>query len=110
MKKYELRELCMKRNIPGSGTVKALIQRLEENDVSKEHIDYEVRCPEKYCESCEDNPSRLYKPPPVKCFCQEYDQHICEMCKSAQIMREWIRIEFEMDKLESDNTSNDLRF
>ena len=25
-------------------------------------------------------------------------------------MREWIRIDFEMDKLESGNTRNDLRF
>ena len=53
MKKHELRELCMNRNLPASGTVKVLVKRLEESDALKKKVSDEQQCPEKYCESCE---------------------------------------------------------
>ena len=83
MKKFELRELCVKRNLPGSGTVKDLKKRLEENDTLKEKINNERRCPEIKCESCEENPIRLYEVPTAKWSCMECDQFICDLCKSA---------------------------
>ena len=57
MKKHELRELCMNRNLPASGTVKVLVKRLEESDALKKKVSDEQQCPEKYCESCENNPN-----------------------------------------------------
>ena len=63
LKKYELKEICMKRNLPGSGTLKALIKRLVENDALKKQVEKEKGCPGKICESCEENPSKLYETP-----------------------------------------------
>ena len=81
MKKHELRQECLKRNIPASGTVKLLIARLRENDDIASKVD--TNNPEKVCESCEENPSKLYKFPAAKWFCQDCEQYICNLCKDA---------------------------
>ena len=48
MKKHELRQECLKRNFPASGTVKLLIARLRENDDIASKVD--TNNPEKICE------------------------------------------------------------
>jgi hypothetical protein len=53
MKKEVLKRHCLNRNLPTSGTVKALVNRLQENDMVRE----QVKCasneisPEIECES-----------------------------------------------------------
>lgn len=83
LKNHELRALCLSRNLPGSGSKKVLLKRLEESDALKKQVENETRCPQKSCESCEENPSTLYEPPHAKWFCKDCDQHICDMCKNA---------------------------
>ena len=73
----------MERNLLGSGALKDLRKRLEENDALKEKVNKERRCPEKKCESCEENPGRLYEVPIARWSCMECEQYICDLCKNA---------------------------
>ena len=57
MRKHELRQKCLERNIPA---------RLRENDDIESKVDSNNS--EKICESCEENPSKLYKSPAAKWF------------------------------------------
>ena len=57
MKKDELKKACLDRNISTSGTVKALLKRLRENDVLKAQVEKasgEIS-QEVPCESCAEN-------------------------------------------------------
>ena len=57
MKKDELKKACLDRNIPTSGTVKALLKRLRENDMIKAQIEKASGgiAQEVPCESCAEN-------------------------------------------------------
>ena len=81
MKKQELRQECLKRNIPASGSNKILIKRLVENDDISKQVQSNHH--EKLCESCEENPMKLHKSSISKLFCSDCDQYICNICKSA---------------------------
>ena len=85
MKKEELKKECLDRNIPTSGTVKALLKRLRENDLIKAEIEKASGgiSQEVQCESCAENPSKLYSIPPAKWFCYDCKEHICNLCKEA---------------------------
>ena len=80
-KKAELRQECLTRNLPASGSNKILIKRLLENDLlvkkmQNDHLD-------KLCESCEENPIKLHKSCISKWYCSDCEQYICNICKSA---------------------------
>ena len=66
MKKHELREECVKRNLPASGAVKCIIKRLKENDDLKEELKKDQPNVEKLCESCLENPGKLFESPASK--------------------------------------------
>ena len=83
MKKHELKEECIRRNLPASGNVKTIINRLKENDALKEEVKRNNPNDDKLCESCEDNPGKLYESPSAKWFCRDCKQHICNLCKDA---------------------------
>ena len=81
LKKHELRQECMKRNIPASGSNKILVKRLMENDEISKKV--QSNHPDKLCESCEENPMKMHKSSTSKCFCYDCEQYICNICKSA---------------------------
>ena len=83
LRKNELRQECIARKLPASGTVKVLRKRLEENDALKECIVKNSGTPDKLCESCEENPNKLHETAVAKWFCKECNQHICTLCKEA---------------------------
>ena len=85
MKKDELKKQCLERNIPTSGTVKALVKRLQENDSVKEQVERASTeiSPNIECESCKENPQKLYSIPPAKWYCHDCLEHICNLCKEA---------------------------
>ena len=58
-----------------------------ENAALKKQVEKEKGCPGKICESCEENPSKLYETPEAKWFCKDCDQHICNLCKMH--MKNW---------------------
>ena len=62
-------------------TVNLLIARLREIDDIASKVD--MNNPEKICESCEENPSKLYQSAAAKWFCQDCKQYICNLCKDA---------------------------
>ena len=76
MKKHELREECVKRNLPASGAVKCIIKRFKENDDLKEEVKKNQPNVDKLCESCEENPGKLYESPASKWFCKDCNQYI----------------------------------
>ena len=71
MKKNDLRQECLSRKLPVSGNMKALVKRLEENDVLNDDIDKNAGTPEKLCGRCEENPNKLHKTTAAKWFCHE---------------------------------------
>ena len=81
MKKNELKQECLKRNLPASGPVKVLIKRLLENDDIAKIVGKSGH--EKPCESCEENPQKLYNSSISKWFCVDCNEHICHICKDA---------------------------
>ena len=85
LKKEELKKMCLDRNLPTSGTVKALVKRLQENDVMQKEVEKASAGIDKdiKCESCEENPSKLYSIPSAKWFCYDCKEHICNLCKEA---------------------------
>ena len=85
LKKDELKKKCLERNIPTSGTVKALIRRLKENDQMKEQVakSRDKSSPEYQCESCDNNPNKLFSIPVAKWYCNDCEEHICNLCKEA---------------------------
>ena len=82
MKKQELKDECVRRNLPASGPMKTLVKRLKESDKLKalaaKNVNHEI-----LCERCEENPEKLYDTPHAKWFCQDCSQHICTICKEA---------------------------
>ena len=85
MKKDELKRQCLDRNLPTAGTVKALVKRLQENDMVREQVASASNqiSPEIECESCKQNPQKLYSIPPSKWYCHDCSEHICNLCKEA---------------------------
>ena len=83
MKKHELKEECIRRNLPASGNVKTIINRLKENDELKDEVRRTNPNDDKLRESCEENPGKLYESPSAKWFCRDCKQHICNLCKDA---------------------------
>ena len=85
LKKDELKKKCLERNIPTSGTVKALIRRLKENDQMKEQVakSRDKSSPDYQCESCDNDPNKLYSIPVAKLYCNDCEEHICNLCKKA---------------------------
>ena len=81
MKKNELKQECLKRNLPAAGPVKVLIKRLLENDDIAKIVGKNGH--EKPCESCEENPQKLYNSSISKWFCVDCNEHICHICKDA---------------------------
>ena len=85
MRKDELRKQCVERNLPASGSVKVLMKRLRENDLIKDQVEKASTgiSPEVPCESCKENPTKLYSIPPSKWYCHDCAEHICNLCKEA---------------------------
>ena len=69
LKKHELRQECIKRNIPASGSNKILVKRLMENDDISKKV--QSNHPEKLCESCAENPMKMHLSSISKWFCSE---------------------------------------
>ena len=85
LKKEELKKVCLDRNLPTTGTVKALVKRLQENDVMKKEVEKASDGIAKNikCESCEENPTKLYSITSAKWYCYDCKEHICNLCKEA---------------------------
>ena len=93
LKKYELRQICVRRNIPASGTIPVLVKRLLENDSVNKQIEADQNrlTPVQMCESCDNNPDKIHATPIAKWYCQDCDQKICNLCKDAHKKIQMIR-------------------
>ena len=111
--KHELRQMCVMKNLPASGKISELVNRLLENDAVNKQIeaDQNKLTPAQICESCDDNVDKLHATPIAKWYCRECDQKICNLCKDAHLKIKMIRshiicpfgtnLEFNIDRNES---------
>ena len=82
LKKHELRQMCVMKNLPASGKISELVNRLLENDAVNKQIeaDQDKLTPAQMCESCDDNFTKIYATPIAKWYCKECDQGIENCC------------------------------